>query len=74
MCGYRQELPVMTYVGREIIRAFIAAPAMGDTAVGEVQPDPFRNIILFLLLGLAAAAWVALVWPAHNMTMHMTMA
>ena len=47
---------------------------MGDTAVGEVQPDPFRNIILFLLLGLAAAAWVALVWPAHNMTMHMTMA
>jgi predicted metal-binding membrane protein len=42
--------------------------------VGEVQPDPFRNIILFLLLGLAAAAWVALVWPAHNMTMHMTMA
>jgi len=73
MCGYRQELPVMTYVGREIIRAFIAAPAMGDTAVGEVQPDPFRNIILFLLLGLAAAAWVALVWPAHNMTMHITM-
>src|SRR3974390_1065908 len=46
----------------------------GDIAVGEVQPDPFRNIILFLLLGLAAAAWVALVWPAHNMTMHMTMA
>jgi len=42
--------------------------------VGEVQPDPFRNIILFLLLGLAAAAWVALVWPAHNMTMHITMA
>jgi predicted metal-binding membrane protein len=42
--------------------------------VGEVQPDPFRNIILFLLLGLAAAAWVALVWPAHDMTMHMTMA
>jgi predicted metal-binding membrane protein len=45
----------------------------GDTAVGEVQPDPFRNIILVLLLGLAAAAWVTLVWPAHN-TMHMTMA
>jgi predicted metal-binding membrane protein len=42
--------------------------------VGEVQPDPFRKIILFLLLGLAAAAWVALVWPAHDMTMHMTMA
>jgi predicted metal-binding membrane protein len=42
--------------------------------VGEVQPDPFRKIILFLLLGLAAAAWVALVWPAHNMTMHMTLA
>jgi predicted metal-binding membrane protein len=48
--------------------------ALGDTAVGEVQPDPFRKIILFLLLGLAAAAWVALVWPAHNMTMHMTTA
>src|SRR3974390_3556199 len=47
---------------------------MGDTAVGEVQPDPLRKIISFLLLGLAAAAWVALVWPAHNMTMHMTMA
>src|SRR6516165_9157909 len=46
----------------------------GIQAVGEVQPDPFRNIILFLLLGLAAAAWVALVWPAHNMTMHITMA
>jgi len=42
--------------------------------VGEVQPDPLRKIISFLLLGLAAAAWVALVWPAHNMTMHMTMA
>ena len=46
---------------------------MGDTAVGEVQPDPLRKIISFLLLGLAAAAWVALVWPAHNMTMHITM-
>src|SRR3974390_1686394 len=46
----------------------------GDIAVGEVQPDPFRNIILFLLLGLAAAAWVALVWQPHEMTMHVTMA
>jgi predicted metal-binding membrane protein len=47
---------------------------MGDTAVGEVQRDSLRTIILVLLLGLAAAAWVALVWPAHDMTMHMTMA
>src|SRR3974377_2181924 len=43
-------------------------------AVGEVQPDPFRKIILFLLLGLAGGAWVALVLPSHDMTMHMTMA
>jgi predicted metal-binding membrane protein len=42
--------------------------------VNEVRPDAFRTIILVLLLGLAAAAWVALVWPAHNMTMHMIMA
>ena len=42
--------------------------------MNEVRPDAFRSIILFLLLGLAAAAWVALVWPARNMTMHMTMA
>ena len=47
---------------------------MGDTTLDENQLDPFRTIILVLLLGLAAAAWVALVWPAHNMTMHMTMA
>jgi len=33
----------------------------GIQAVGEVQPDPFRKIILFLLLGLAAAAWVGAV-------------
>jgi len=42
--------------------------------VGEVQRDSFRGIILFLLLGLAAAAWVALVWQPHDMSMHMTMA
>ena len=42
--------------------------------MGEVQRDPFRSIILFLLLGLAAAAWVALVWQPHDMSMHMTMA
>jgi len=45
-----------------------------DRAVGEVQRDSFRGIILFLLLGLAAAAWVALVWQPHDMSMHMTMA
>jgi len=47
----------------------------GYRAVDEVRPvSRQHNVILVLLLALATAAWVALVWPAHNMTMHMTMA
>jgi predicted metal-binding membrane protein len=44
---------------------------LGDTAVNEARPDAFRSIILVLLLGVAAAAWVALVWQPHDM--HITM-
>ena len=42
--------------------------------MGEVQRDPFRSIIWFLLLGPAVAAWMALVWQPHDMSMHVTMA
>ena len=41
-------------------------------AVNEVRPDALRSVILVLLLGLAAAAWVALVWQPHDM--HVAMA
>jgi predicted metal-binding membrane protein len=40
--------------------------------VNEVRPDALRSVILVLLLGLAAAAWVALVWQPHDM--HVAMA
>ena len=42
----------------------------------KAQPDPLslqRNVILGLLLALAAAAWTVLFWHDHN-TMHTTMA
>jgi len=41
----------------------------------KVQPDPFslqRNVILGLLLALAAAAWAVLVWQHADVAMDMT--
>ena len=49
--------------------------ALGDTAVDEVQRFSLqRNVILGLLLALATAAWAALVWRHHDVSMDMTMA
>jgi predicted metal-binding membrane protein len=41
----------------------------------KAQPDPLslqRNVILGLLLALAAAAWAVLVWQHADATMDMT--
>ena len=43
----------------------------------EAQPDPHplqRNVMLVLLLALAAAAWAVLVWEHHSVAMDMAMA
>jgi predicted metal-binding membrane protein len=43
----------------------------------ETQPDPRplqRNVIVVLLLALAAAAWAVLVWEHTNAAMDMAMA
>ena len=41
----------------------------------EVRPVSFqRNVIVVLLLALAAAAWAVLVWQHHDVSMDMTMA
>jgi len=43
--------------------------------VDEVRPVSFqRNVIVVLLLALAAAAWAVLVWQHHDVSMDMTMA
>ena len=42
----------------------------------EAQPDPHplqRNVMLVLLLALAAAAWAVLVWEHHSVAMDMAM-
>jgi len=47
----------------------------GYRAVDEVRPVSFqRNVIVVLLLALAAAAWAVLVWQHHDVSMDMTMA
>src|SRR5262245_26480772 len=46
-----------------------------ETAMDKAQPDPLslqRNVILGLLLALAAAAWAVLVWQHADVTMDMT--
>ena len=54
----------------------VSARRVRDEA-GEAKPDPSslqRNVILVLLLALAAAAWAVLVWQHGDATMDMTMA
>ena len=57
------------------------ASAPGGTKNGsffdKTQPDPLslqRNVILGLLLALAAAAWAVLIWQSADATMDMTTA
>ena len=60
-----------------IMRIAVAFRAIGDTTLDKAQPGPLRlqhNVILVLLLALAAAAWAVLVWQHGDATMDMTMA
>ena len=60
-----------------IMRIAVAFRAIGDRALVKAQPGPLRlqhNVILVLLLALAAAAWAVLVWQHGDATMDMTMA
>jgi predicted metal-binding membrane protein len=55
------------------VRIVIAFRAIGDAAqLGPLRLQ--RNVILVLLLALAAAAWAVLVWQHGDATMNMTMA
>ena len=59
------------------MRIAVAFRAIGDTTLGKAQPGPLRlqrNVILGLLLALAAAAWAVLVWQQGDAAMDMTMA
>ena len=60
-----------------IMRIAVAFRAIGDRALAKAQPGPLRlqhNVILILLLALAAAAWAVLAWQYGDATMNMTMA
>ena len=55
----------------------VAFRAIGDTALDKTQLGPLRlqhNVILGLLLALAAVAWAVLVWQQGDATMDMSMA
>ena len=55
---------------------FTACVPRGTTSMVRVQTDPIsyqRNVILGLLLALAAAAWAALVWQGAGADMDMPM-
>ena len=59
------------------MRIAVAFRGIGDTALDKAQLGPLRlehNVILVLLLALAAAAWAVLVWQHGDATMDMTMA
>ena len=60
-----------------IMRIVVAFRGIGARALDKAQLGPLRlqhNVILVLLLALAAAAWAVLVWQHGDATMDMTMA